>query len=358
MKIKELEAQLETGVAALIISEINRFYFTEFESSDGFLIVTNKGSTFITDSRYFEAAQGEARDCEVVLQKGGPALFAQLSEILKGYGVFAVAVEASYLSLNQGARYKKELCDFEFIYDGNLDAFISKLREVKTEAEKEKLAEAQKIAEAAYLKLLPMIKPGVYERNLAVEFDYLMRKGGADGISFDTITITGENTSKPHGVPGEVKVKPGDFVTMDFGALYKGYHSDTTRTVAVGYVSDEQKHVYDVVLRAQLEGVAALRAGISAKAADAVCREIITAEGYGDYFGHSTGHGVGAEIHEAPALSPSAKDDVILAPGNVVTIEPGIYLPGRFGVRIEDMLYVTEDGSENFTTLPKELIIL
>ena len=353
MSIQNLKEKLRDNSAALIISEENRFYFTGFRVSDGFLIVTKNRSVFITDSRYIEAAEHEITDCEVVLQN---KVFEQINNILHEQKVAEVLIEAGYMSVLKAAQYKEALSGFGFNYTNELEKYIAELRIIKTHEEKETILCAQRIAERAFDKVLNMVKPGVTERDIAAEMEYIMRKEGADGVSFDTIVVTGVNSSKPHGVPGDTPVASGDFVTMDFGALYRGYHSDTTRTVAVGNVSPEQVNVYDIVLKAQLAGVNALKAGIDAKAADAVCREMISDAGYGEYFGHGTGHGVGVEIHEAPSLSP--RSDEKLTAGNVVTIEPGIYLPGKFGVRIEDMLYVTEDGAENLVTLPKTLITL
>ena len=200
------------------------------------------------------------------------------------------------------------------------------------------------------------IKAGVSEKSIATELEYLMKKYGADEISFKTIAISGKNTSMPHGVPGATTVKHGDFVTMDFGAVYDGYHSDMTRTVAVGCVSDRMADVYNTVLTAQMNAVTAVAPGALASNVDAVARSIITDSGYGDNFTHSTGHGVGLEIHESPNISRINNDK--LEVGNVITIEPGIYIESEFGVRIEDMVFVTETGFECITKADKQLIII
>ncbi|MBO4445341.1 MAG: aminopeptidase P family protein [Clostridia bacterium] len=360
MNIKELGKMLKDGTAALIISEVNRLYFTEFASTDGFLIVTNKGAKFITDSRYIEAAEKEAKECKVELQKSGKEFADQLVKAIKELGGKTVWIETSRLSVSDAKAYEKLLAEgkLRLVLNDKLDSAINELRKAKSEDEKAKLQKAQRIAEKAFKAILPMIKPGVKEREIAAALDFEMRKAGATAVSFETIVVTGKNSSKPHGVPGDTKVRKGDFVTIDFGALYAGYHSDTTRTVAVGEVTPKMANVYDTVLRAQKAGVAALKPGLRAFDADKVCRDIIKAAGYGEYFGHGTGHGVGVEIHELPNLSPRAKKSILLQPGNVVTVEPGIYLPGEFGVRIEDMLLITEDGAHNFATLPKKLIVL
>lgn len=358
MNIIALQKALPEGSVALIVSEVNRFYFTEFEASDGYLLVGKSGAKFITDSRYIEAATVESVDCVVELSEAGDEFYAQLFDTIDEFGGKKILFEASRLSIAEGERFKARFKDYELDFSVTLDKLIDEQRMIKSEKEYEKLLGAQKIAEKALLDTLPLIKPGAKERDIAAELDYRMRKLGALGVSFDTIAVAGENSSKPHGVPGDYAIKNGDFITIDYGAIYKGYHSDTTRTFAVGSVSEEQKKVYNIVLSAQLAGVDALQAGLPARDADAVCRDIIKAAGYGEFFGHSTGHGVGVEIHELPNLSSRAAADVILKPGHVVTVEPGIYLPGKFGVRIEDMLMITGDGARNFCSLPKELIVL
>lgn len=358
MNIKALQKALPEDSVALVISEVNRLYFTEFEASDGFLIVGKSGAKFITDSRYIEAATDEAKDCEVELSEVGDELYTQFFEIIDDFGGKRLLFEASRLTVSYAEKFKSHFRKYELDFSSYLDDLINEFRMIKSEKEYEKLLAAQRIAEQALKDTLPLIKPGILERDIAAELDYRMRKLGASGVSFDTIAVAGENSSKPHGVPGDYVVKNGDFVTIDYGAIYEGYHSDTTRTFAIGSVSDEQKKVYNTVLSAQLAGAQALKAGLKARDADAVCRDIIKAAGYGEFFGHSTGHGVGVEIHELPTLSSRVAEEVILKPGHVVTVEPGIYLPGKFGVRIEDMLIITEDGAQNFCSLPKELTVL
>ncbi|NLL63049.1 MAG: aminopeptidase P family protein [Ruminococcaceae bacterium] len=355
MKIKALSNVLREGTVALISSEINRFYFTEFLTTNGFLVVGKTGAIFITDGRYIESAKAESKECEVVLQKEGEEVFDQLLEIIKSFGK-EVLIEASKLSISLGVKYEEKLSDVVINKTGELDEIISSLRIVKKPIEIEKLERAQRIAEKAFDKVLEIIKPGILEKDIAIELEYLMKKNGATDVSFETIVVTGANSSKPHGVPGMTAVKNGDFITIDFGAVFEGYCSDTTRTVGIGKISDEQRKVYDLVLKAQEEGIKALRPGASCREIDVVCRDIISAAGYREYFSHGTGHGVGVEIHEAPTLNAHSKEH--LRPGHVVTVEPGIYLPGKFGVRIEDMLFITETGYKNFTTLPKMLTIL
>lgn len=236
------------------------------------------------------------------------------------------------------------------------DKIIDSFRAVKSDEEIENICKAQRIAEAALKHILGFIKIGVTEKEIALELDHYMLSHGAEALSFETIAISGANTSKPHGVPTEKKIEDGDFVTMDYGAVVNGYHSDMTRTVAVGHVSDEQKKIYDIVLKAQLASLEILRSGLKRSDGDKAARDVITEAGYGEFFRHSTGHGVGIEIHEKPNLSP--KSVTTLRAGNIVTVEPGIYIPGKFGVRIEDMALITENGCQNLTNAAKELVIL
>jgi Xaa-Pro aminopeptidase len=233
---------------------------------------------------------------------------------------------------------------------------INGLRSIKTENEVESIVKAQRIAEDAFNHILKFIKVGVTEKEIALELDFYMLRNGGEGLSFETIAVSGKNSSMPHGVPCDKKVENGDFITMDFGTIINGYHSDMTRTVAVGFATDEMKNVYDAVLKAQKNCLDNIKAGISCKDGDMFARSVINDSGYGKYFTHSTGHGVGVEIHEFPNLSPAS--DSILQVGNIVTVEPGIYIPGKFGVRIEDMALITENGCRNLTNAPKELIIL
>lgn len=353
MKLKELEKELKSTQAALIVSEENRRYFTGFNASNGYLLVTRDGSSFITDGRYIEDAKRIVTEAEVYLQSN---VYQQLNHLMEKYGCSEILVEASRMSILDLNVYRRMLNTYTFNVSSKLDMLISSLREVKLDFEIQKMQKAQDIASKALLDTIPLIKPGAVERDIANELDYRMRKYGADGLSFDTIVVSGENSSKPHGVPGEKVIQEGDFVTIDFGALYDGYHSDTTRTFAVGECTEEMANVYNTVLKAQLEGCKALRPGITASDYDGVARKVIADAGYGQYFTHSLGHGVGVEIHEQPFCGPNSKG--VLQAGNCVSCEPGIYLEGRFGVRIEDMLLVTEDGSYNFCRLPKELQVI
>ena len=338
--------------AAVLETEVNRYYFSDFASSDGTLIVTRDKSVLVVDGRYIEAAEKTACGCEVRLGNRPNEWFPRLmSELSVGRALVEAAIPVSLYR-----RWQDMIPDVELVCDGSLDRQIEQQRSVKDAAEVLALREAQRLTDEAFLHILEYIREGVTERDIAIELEFTMRRLGAQREAFETIAVSGERGSLPHGVPSSKKVKKGEFVTMDFGAVVDGYHADMTRTIAVGWVGDEQRRVYDTVLEAQLAALATIHAGITGSQADQAARKVIDAAGYGRYFDHSTGHGVGLEIHEAPSLA--SRYDKPLLNGQVVTVEPGIYLPGRFGVRIEDFVLVTPDGCHNMTGSSKELIIL
>lgn len=340
--------------AALIISEENVRYFTSFSSTNGYLLITENTSIFLTDSRYIEAAQNQIKSCDEVCEI--KSVEQTLAPLVENLGIKSICVEQSRMTLSQLSVFKKHFKNVAFVTDSSLDSEINRLRSVKNKQEAEKIEKAQRIAERAFDHILEFITIGKTEREISLELDYTMLKAGADALSFETIAVSGANGSMPHGVPGSKKIESGDFITMDFGAVFDGYHSDMTRTVAVGDISIKQAEVYNTVLQAQKAGLEAIKPGTECRAVDKMARDIIAAKGYGDYFGHGFGHGVGIEIHEYPNLSP--KSEAVLRSGNVVTAEPGIYIPGEFGIRIEDMVLVTDDGYYNFTKCNKELIVL
>ena len=343
----------EEADAALIISGNNKRYFAGFPSEDGCLLVTREKAFLLVDSRYTEDAQNRAHDCTVITFT---SLKDTLGEIIRECGIKSIMLEGSAFTLNQAAAFEEIFSgsDTQSIRTDALDRMIGKLRINKTTDEIEKIMKAQRITEQALSETLRLVKEGVSERDTALELEYRMRRLGAAGVSFELIVLFGAKTSMPHGVPGDNRLKPGDFITFDIGALYEGYHSDMTRTYAYGNVSDKQRRIYETVLRAQALGLQAVRAGVSCREVDAAARDYITHAGFGEYFGHSTGHGVGLDIHEQPNVS--FRSDTILQSGMVITVEPGIYLPGEFGVRIEDMAVVSTDGCIDLATAPKELI--
>ena len=341
--------------ALLITNEVNIGYFSGFFHSEGYLLVTSENSYLIVDFRYTEAAEKKSSDCKVVMYS---KLSQDLLDILIKEGIKSITFESDSITVSRFEFFKKVLSqhNIDCIVDQKLCKYIADIRIIKDSTELEKIQKAQNIAEKAYLEVLNYVKPGVSEKEISARLDYLMNIYGAECKSFDLITITGKKTSLPHGVPSDGIVKEGDFFTFDFGAVYEGYHSDTTRTVAVKYATDKMTEIYNIVLKAQLAALEKIKPGVKCSEVDKTARDIISNHGYGKYFGHSTGHGVGLDIHEAPAVSP--RGEVVLKSGMVITDEPGIYLPNEFGVRIEDMLCVTDEGYKNFVSLPKELIIV
>jgi len=343
----------ENADAVLITSDINRRYFTGMKSSDGIVLAFPEKAYLLIDFRYIEKARNTVTACEVIeLNK----TVEQIKELMKKHNAKSIAVESMQMSVHRLNMFKKSMPEYEFVSTDELSNEISRLRTVKTEWEIEKIQKAQQIAEKAFDEILNFIHEGVTEREISLMLDNTMYKNGAEAMSFETIALAGKNTSMPHGVPSDYTVKNGDFVLMDFGAVYDGYHSDMTRTVCVGKPTEEMEKVYNIVLEAQLEALSAVKSGITGKQLDSVARDYISDRGYGEAFGHSLGHGVGMEVHELP--NASHRSEAVLKPNNVITIEPGIYLPDKFGVRIEDFVVVTENSCRNLTKCPKKLINL
>ena len=339
--------------AVLVTDERNQRYAAGFPITDGAVLVAAERAYLITDSRYIEAAEAAVDDCvSVWLYDRERPLRERVREALAESGAQRLAAEDQRLSHAGFLMWEKTL-GLTLLPAGDL---FQTLRAVKSEEELASMTEAQRISEAALEEVLHLVRPGMTEREVASELVYRMLRHGSEGNSFDPIVVTGSKTSLPHGVPGDKVIEKGDFLTMDFGSLKNGYCSDMTRTVAVGSATDEMKNVYDVVLRAQLAGIKAARAGVLGKDIDQASRKVIADAGFGPYFGHGFGHCLGLEIHEPPFASP--KGNVPLPAGSVSSAEPGIYLPGRFGVRIEDVMILRETGAELITRAPKELIIL
>lgn len=353
-KLKRLSEVLSDFADCGIITDpVNRRYFTGMKSSAGILLVFPKESVFLIDFRYIEKARKTVRNCEVVLEKGN--VYDQIQKILSSRGVKKVAVDSETCTVAELNKYKS-LLNCEILSDERFAVEIRKIRSVKSQDEIDKIIAAQRIAENGFQHMLNFIKAGKTEKEIQLELDYYMLSNGAEGLSFDTIALSGKNTSLPHGVPSDKKVENGEFVLMDFGAVVDGYHSDMTRTVCVGKPTEEMEKVYNIVLKAQLAALKEIKSNVTGKSIDKIARDIITAEGYGENFGHSLGHGVGMEIHEDPVASPRRDD--ILSENSIVTVEPGIYLEDKFGVRIEDFVIVKNDGCQNMTSAPKNLITL
>ena len=340
--------------AILITDEKNQRYAGGFPFTDGFVFVSREKAWLITDSRYIEAAQ-EAADgnLEVLLYDNAHPKMKILKGLMAENGIAAVAAEDSRLSHAEFLNLQK-LLGLELTGSANM---LEGLRVSKDAAELKSMVDAQRISEKALEETLSVIRPGMTEKEVAAELVYRMLKSGSEGNSFDPIVVTGKNTSKPHGVPGDTVIQDGDFLTMDFGSLRDGYCSDMTRTVAVGHATDEMKQIYGIVLEAQLAGIAAARSGVAGSVIDAAARKVITDAGYGSYFGHGFGHCLGLEIHEPPFANPREKR--LMPEGSVCSAEPGIYLPGKFGVRIEDVMVLRPEGAEVITEAPKaELLVV
>lgn len=352
-RIERLAAALPQDTdGAIITSDINRRYFTGMKSSAGTLVIFREKAYLIIDFRYIEKASAVVKSAEVILQG---RLFEQINELIERHGAKVMSIESESMTVSVLRRYEESLkCEIDSSND--LSSKITELREVKDEDEIAACIKAQRIAEEAFTHILGFIREGVTEREIGLELDYYMLSHGAEALSFDTIALSGVNTSMPHGVPSDKKVEKGEFVLMDYGAVYDGYHSDMTRTVCVGEPSEEMRRVYDIVLKAQCSALSAAAVGMPGIEVDKVARDIIAAEGYGEAFGHSLGHGVGMEIHESPTAAPRSEGK--LRENTILTFEPGIYLAGKFGVRIEDFGVIRANGVENMTLAPKNLIIL
>ncbi len=335
----------------LLTSRFSRHYGAEFNIAEGLAIVSAKGCRYFTDSRYIESAQNGIKDFEV-LDVAGHGYVKRINDAIADFGITVLGYEESYLTVAELQMYEQHVNAKLVPYNKKINGF----RGVKEEWELELMRKAQAIADKAFAEVLGRIQPGMTELELQAELIYCMYKNGAHGLSFDPIVVSGPNTSLPHGVASERVIQKGDFITMDFGVLYHGYCSDMTRTVAVGFVTEEMEKIYNTVLEAQLAGIAASRAGVPGQDIDGAARKVIADAGYGDYFGHGYGHSLGLEIHENP--SPNARNTEGIPVNAVCSAEPGIYLPGKFGVRIEDVVIFREDGCENITFSPKNLIIV
>ena len=349
-KLKALLEKHEVD-ALLLTTPENRFYATGFNSSAGVAIVTSEKNYFFTDFRYIEAAN-DIDNFEVVMTDSNNKYHTLINRTVEAHNISRLGFEDLRMSVSEHKSLKEKV-GAELVPLGNA---LFDARSSKEPWELERMRTAQSIAEKALDEVLQLIEPGLTEKAIAAEIIYRMLRNGADDISFNPIVVSGKNSSKPHGVPTDKKIEKGDFITMDFGCIYKGYCSDMPRTVAVGYAPDTMREIYEVVLDAQLAGIAVAKAGIVGSEVDAAGRKVIDDAGYGEYFGHGFGHSLGIEIHEPP--NASATETSVLPKGAVISAEPGIYIPGQFGVRIEDVLILGEDGCENITKAKKELIIL
>lgn len=340
------------GIEYLLITRPeNRLYLSGFTGSTGVLLIGLESADLLTDFRYLEQVKQQAPHFNLV--QADQSVLGVTSELFRNYKGEKLFVEEEHLTLKQYKELTDKLAGAPVEPSGGL---VEQLRVVKDEEEINIIRQAMRLGDLAFEHILPRIKPGVSESELALELEFFMRGQGAKGLAFDTIMASGPRSALPHGVASERLLQQGDLLTMDFGVLYRGYNSDMTRTVVLGSPNEKQLEIYHIVLEAQLAGIAAVKAGVKASQVDKAARKVIRDKGYGEYFGHSTGHGVGLAIHERPRLS--ATDDTVLEAGMVVTVEPGIYLPDWGGVRIEDSVLVTEDGSLLLTSSPKNELLM
>lgn len=347
--IKEKDAD-----AMILSNEANMHYLCSFSPSEGMIVIFSNGDAYhLVDSRYTETAKIHAEKTGLKVIEISQSFYSLLAQLLGEHNAQSAVIENETVSLKAYNAIKKE-CEGVILF--NLNDSLMRERNKKEAWEIELMKKANAIAEKSFLELLNHIEVGKSEKELAAYFDYLMAQNGSDGVSFDTILLTGAHTSMPHGVPDERQIKNGDFVLLDFGATFAGYHSDMTRTVCVGEPSQEMRNMYNLVLEAQLAGIKALQAGVKCADVYKAAKDVLDEKNMGEYFRHGLGHGVGLEIHEGFNSGPNSKDTYEV--GNVTSVEPGIYLPDKFGIRIEDVCYLSPRGRENLSNITKELIIL
>ena len=349
-KVKTLISEHDYD-AILITDPISRFFLTGFASSAGALLISESNSWFFTDSRYFEAAKNELAGASVNLADSNNPYSAQINTVIKDLHISNLGFEDEKMTYSAYLDWKNKLT----AQLTPIKKLINDLRMIKSGDDLERIKKAHRIAEKSFLEILPQISTQITEKQLSAELICRFLKNGADDKAFDPIVVSGVKSSLPHGLPGDVKIGPG-FLVIDFGVKLDGWCSDTTRTISVGKPDEYMIRIYDTVLNAQKAGISTIRAGVLGRDVDAAGRSVIDEAGFGEYFGHSFGHGIGLEVHEAP--SASLMYDGIIPQGAVITAEPGIYLPGQFGVRIEDVVYVKENGCENITAVTNELIII
>ncbi len=348
-KVQELLKEQELD-ALLVSNPYNLRYIAGFTGTAGVAVVTKDKAFFVTDFRYTEQAKDQAKEFEVI-QHGG-MIYAEVEKLVQQEQINVLGFEEEVVTYATYTVLEETLsCELEPV-----TGLIEQLREVKEDSEIKFIEKAIEITESAYQQMLKTIKPGMTEIEVATGLDFHMRQLGASGLSFETIVASGVRSAMPHGVASDKVIEQGDMITVDFGCYYKGYVSDMTRTFALGDPGEKLKEVYAIVKEAHARVEQAARPGISGVELDAVARDYITSKGYGEAFGHSTGHSIGLEVHEGPNVS--SKSEQRFVPGNVITNEPGIYLPGIGGVRLEDDLLITPDGNRNLMTLSKDLIIL
>lgn len=352
-RVKQLREKLqEQGLSAMLVaSPINRRYLTGFTGSAGYVLITRDESYLLTDFRYMTQAPAQAAGFKVV--EHGAKVMDTAKELLAAEGITSLGFEQEHVTYAVFAAYTEQLKPVSLT---PVSGLVEELRIFKDSEELKVMQRAADLADATFSHVLNIVETGKTEREIDLQMEMFMRSHGATSSSFDTIVASGERSALPHGVASERVIQGNEFITFDFGALLDGYCSDLTRTIAVGDPDPKLKEIYDIVLEAQLHALDHIKPGMTGRVADALARDIITKYGYGEYFGHSTGHGLGMEVHESPRLSKLSDD--VLKPGMVVTVEPGIYLPGLGGVRIEDDIVITETGIHILTSSSKEYTVL
>lgn len=345
--------------AAIITRSANVSYITGFDGLDDHedphvAVVTTSSATLFTDSRYDEVAAAQAADTGWRVERPAyPYIDSVADRVRQQIGSHAAVAVEDTVAHRVFAAWSKALHPLTV---RPTDGWIERIRATKDAVEIDRITRAQAIADEAWSHMLGWLSVGQTEREAAMELEFALRRLGADSVAFPSIVASGPNGSRPHAIPGERAFERGDLVTFDFGAKVDGYHSDMTRTVAIGEVSDARRHIYDTVLAANRAGVRAVRAGATGAEVDAAARDVISAAHMGEYFGHGTGHGVGLAVHEHPSIAP--RSEWVLEAGMVITVEPGIYVPGEAGVRIEDLVVVTDDGAQVLSASPRELYVV
>lgn len=340
--------------AVLLTDAANMRYLSGF-TGEGYVYISKRQSLVVTDSRYTIAAKMECPGFSVVEWKS-KQYYSVLQKALKEDAVITLGIEGDEMTLSRYEKLKSALTStgLDAVKIKTLGQEVKKFREIKTDEEVQRIEEAEAVGDRAFAKLIPVLKEGMTEKQVAAWIEFFMKEEGADGLSFETIAASGVHSAMPHAVPTDKQLEKGDFLTMDFGCIYKGYCSDMTRTVVIGEADEKQRELYQTVLLAQQTALDGIRPGMIGKEIDALARTVIDEKGYGGNFGHSLGHSVGLEIHESPCFSPS--EETVIKPGMVITVEPGIYVEDFGGVRIEDVVVVTDSGCRNLTHSTKELI--
>ncbi len=349
-RIQHLQARIKALdlEGALVAEKVNYRYLTGFTGTRGYLLASRDDACLFTDFRYVQQARGQAPGLEV--REIGPKWVEDLHRYLVERGITRLGLEKEYISYQLYALFAEKWPDIE---PSPVEKLTLSLRGIKDAGEAEAIQKSVDLADRAFQYILPAIKPGVKERDISLKLEFFLRNAGAEDKSFDFIVASGERGAMPHGVASTKELEQGDLVTMDFGCIYQGYCSDITRTVSVGKAGQRQQELYELVAKGQQMGINAVKPGVAGKEVDAVVRDFFAAHGHAGHFGHGLGHGVGMEIHEAPRLSPESED--VLQPGMVVTVEPGLYIEGFGGVRIEDMVLVTAEGCRVLTKSSKDL---